>query len=88
MQFRFGIFASWPTTAIDLVRAEANGRPLIVCPVAVPVVVTRLFFRRTADAEAISRTRAVCAAERTETPRFRSPEPSGFCALKLIAGNP
>lgn len=86
LQLKFGRSASCPTTAIVLIRAAASGSPRVVTPVAVPVVVVRLFFSSTADAPPISRTSAVCAAERTSTCRFSEPEPSECCASKFTVG--
>jgi hypothetical protein len=86
LQLKFGRSASWPITAIVLIRAAAMGSPRTVTPDAAPVVVLRLFFRSTADAPPISRTSAVCAAERTSTWRFREPLPSECCASKFTDG--
>ena len=72
-------FASCPTIAIDLGRAR--GRPT-------PDEAVREFLSKTAEADAISRTRAVCASGRTFTFKFSEPEPSGCCASKFVVGKP
>jgi len=71
-----------------LILGCAKGSPRIVVPVAVPSIVVRLFFKRTAEAEPISRTSAVCSEVRTFTSRLRGPEPSGFWESKFVGGYP
>lgn len=91
LQLRFGSLASCPIMAMVRMRDLVMGRPRIVSSAVeeAPVeTVVRLFLRSTAEAEAISRTRAVCASERTETCRFFEPEPSECWASKFTAGKP
>lgn len=83
LQFKLGSNASLPIIATVLATPLTAGKPRIVVPKALPVL---LFFRSTADAAAISRATAVCASVRTLTLRLREPEPSFFCASKLVGG--
>ena len=84
LQLRFGILASCPTIATVFTFDKDTGRPLVVTPAEVD----RLFLSRTEDAEAISRTRAVCSGVRTLTLRLPGPEPSGCWESKLMGGYP
>jgi hypothetical protein len=85
LQFKFGILASCPIIATDFATPLTAGNPRWVVPVALTVL---LFLSKTDEAAAISLTKAVCAALRTLTWRFRGPEPSRFCASKLTGGYP
>lgn len=79
LQFVDPFFASCPTIAI--VFGTERGSPAVA-------ETLREFLSKTAEADAISRTRAVCASVRTFTFKFSEPEPSGCCASKFVAGNP